>query len=76
MRDDGSRWGGYLRVLIDVDLYKPLARGRTINVGGDKLWIPIRYKKLPRFYFSCGCIAHGKGGRVKKGGGLTNMAFV
>ncbi|XP_042983285.1 uncharacterized protein LOC122312689 [Carya illinoinensis] len=69
VKEDGSGWGRFLRVLIDVDLYKPLARCRTINVGGDKIWIPIRYEKLPIFCFSCGCIVHDKGGCANKGGG-------
>ncbi|XP_035551145.1 uncharacterized protein LOC118349709 [Juglans regia] len=66
VKEDGSGWGRYLRVLIVIDLQKPLARGRTINVKGEKLWIPIRYEKLPRFCFSCGCLIHEKGGCENK----------
>ncbi|KAF5449950.1 hypothetical protein F2P56_030343 [Juglans regia] len=69
VKEDGSGWGRYLRVMIVIDLQKPLARGRTINVRGEKLWIPVRYEKLPRFCFSCGCLIHGKGGCVNKSEG-------
>lgn len=25
-------------------------------VRGNNIWIPFSYEKLPRFYFTCGCI--------------------
>lgn len=62
----GSGWGKFLRVLVLLDLSKPLARGRTISVMGRKFWIPLRYEKLPYFCFTCGCIVHGKGICEKK----------
>lgn len=44
-------WGNYLRVRIEINLKKALARGRSINVKGKKLWIPIKYKKITQFMF-------------------------
>ncbi|KAF5470878.1 hypothetical protein F2P56_011366 [Juglans regia] len=56
--DDGIGWGRFLRVKIEISLYKPVARGRFINHKGDKLWISFQYEKLPKICFRCGCIAH------------------
>lgn len=62
VKGDGSGWGKCLRVSIEMDLTKPLARGRTICVKGEKLWISLRYEKLLRICFDCGCIVHGNQG--------------
>lgn len=43
---DDSGWGSFLRLLLLMDLSKPLARGRTISVKGLKYWIPLRHEKL------------------------------
>lgn len=51
-QDDGSGWGNFFRVLVILDLSKPLARGRTILVKGMKFWIPFNYEKLPHFCFN------------------------
>ncbi|XP_042964509.1 uncharacterized protein LOC122298706 [Carya illinoinensis] len=55
-------WGRCLRVSIVVDLTKPLAKGRTICIKGERLWVSLRYEKLPRMCFVCGCIVHGNRG--------------
>lgn len=46
VQNDGSGWGTVLRVLIELDLYKPITRGKTLNVKGIKTWIPLTYEKL------------------------------
>lgn len=57
----GSGWRTTLHVLIEVDLKKPISRGRTINVLGNKHWIPLIYEKLLRICFDCGRVIHGEG---------------
>ncbi|XP_042958149.1 uncharacterized protein LOC122293721 [Carya illinoinensis] len=71
---DGSGWGSVLRVLLLMDLTKPLARGRTILVKGIKYWIPLRYEKLPHLCFVCGCIVH-KNGKCGKKTGVEGVQF-
>jgi hypothetical protein len=56
---DGVEWGKYLRVRIKLDLTKPLARGRMINLLGKKVMIAFQYEKLPRYCLDCGKIWHG-----------------
>ncbi|XP_035544690.1 uncharacterized protein At4g02000-like [Juglans regia] len=64
---DGIGWGPYLRIKIDLSLRKPLARGRTIcHVQGEKVWLPLKYERLPRVCFDCGCMVHGREGCLFK----------
>lgn len=58
VREDGTGWGSY-RVRIGLNLKKAIVRGRTVNLLGEKMWIPLRYEKLPRMCFKCGFIVHG-----------------
>ncbi|KAF5468807.1 hypothetical protein F2P56_012927 [Juglans regia] len=68
-QEDGCGWGEYLRVLIEVDLEKPLARGRSITVRGKHLWTHFKFEKLPHICFSCGCILHREQGCIGTGEG-------
>lgn len=54
--------GSHLRVKVDVNLLKSLARGRKFAVMNEELWIPLKYKKLSKFCFGCGRIMHTKDG--------------
>ncbi|KAF5474901.1 hypothetical protein F2P56_006754, partial [Juglans regia] len=65
-------WGRFLRVKVECDLTKPLARGRTVSFEGTQLWIPFRYENLPRICFRCGCIMHSKKGCLGEELGDTN----
>jgi hypothetical protein len=56
--DDGVGWGEYLRVKIRIDLTKPLARGRIIQVQDQKIWVAFQYEKIPHFCFTCGTVVH------------------
>lgn len=58
VEEDDVGWGKYLRVRVNLDLTKPLARGRKVTLMGEHYWIPIRYEKIPRVCFACGCIIH------------------
>lgn len=67
----------FLRVRIECNLEKVIARGRTVNLDGRRIWVPLRYEKLLHMCFICGLIVHqeqgcmeggrrrGRGGRVE-----------
>lgn len=55
---EGNAWGTIFWIRIEIDLLKSLSRGKTINVKGDQLWIPLTYEKIPRVFFRCGKIIH------------------
>lgn len=52
-------WEIFLRIRVKLDIQKPLPRGCFINVNSQKLWISIRYEKLPNICFNYGLIDHG-----------------
>ncbi|KAF5472716.1 hypothetical protein F2P56_009410 [Juglans regia] len=58
--EDDVRWGNYLRVKKYMDLRKIIARGRIMNLEGQKMWVPFVYEKLPKMCFKCKCILHGE----------------
>lgn len=55
---DDTSWATYLRLRVKLNLFKAVARGQSLEVRGEKIWIPIRYEKLPRFCFNCGKMMH------------------
>ena len=56
---DGVRWGEFLRVKINIDLYQPLSRGRMVKFDLKSTLIGFKYEHLPKFCFHCGVICHG-----------------
>lgn len=61
VQEDGLTWGKVLKIYIELDLRKPISMGRTLNLKGNKTWVPLTYKKLPRLCFYCGKIIHNMG---------------
>jgi len=57
---DGGSWSRGLRVRVQVDITKPLERGRVLKLNGKQAWVAFRYEKLPHFCFHCGRILHNK----------------
>jgi hypothetical protein len=55
---DGAGWGRCLRIRVNIDVKKPLDRGRALNLCGKSSWVTFKYEKLPLFCFNCGCIVH------------------
>lgn len=53
---------------VEFDLRKTLARGKTINLQGDNMWLPFQYEKLSRMCFQCRCIVHKEQGCIQKSG--------
>lgn len=59
VQNDGSGWGIVLGTLIELDLYKHINRGQTLNVKGSKTWVPLTNEKLSKTCFRCERIIHG-----------------
>ncbi|XP_062151881.1 uncharacterized protein LOC133860261 [Alnus glutinosa] len=77
---DGESWSRGLRVRVQVDITKPLERGRVLKLNGKQAWVAFRYEKLPHFCFHCGRILHNKmpcsgsqGVRGWRGGGKSEV---
>lgn len=46
---DGKAWDQTLCTYIEIEIHKPLPRGRILNLSGNKTWILLTYEKLPKF---------------------------
>lgn len=56
--ENGSKQGRVIKILVEVELNKPLLRGTKINIDGEQEWIDFKYELLPSFCFYCGLIGH------------------
>ncbi|XP_075675072.1 uncharacterized protein LOC142644317 [Castanea sativa] len=55
----GECHGRYIRVRVNIDISKPLCRGRFVNVGDqDPQWISFQYERLPIYCYECGLLNH------------------
>lgn len=51
-------FGKFIRVKVGVDVTRPLKRGVNVLVGGEKLWLPVKYEALPTYCYNCGLLGH------------------
>ena len=48
----GLAWGPFLHIRVDVDITKPLMRGKMIQVEGmEKGWVYFKYERLPIYCY-------------------------
>ena len=53
--------GDFLRVHVEIDVSKPLYRGRRVALDdNNERWISFKYEKLPNFCYWCSLISHDK----------------
>lgn len=57
--ENGSSEGRFAKLLVEMDLTKPLIRGTKLRCKGDETWIEFKYKNIPLFCFYCGKLGHG-----------------
>ena len=59
-RDEEETDGGdFMRVRVELDITKPLSRGRQVRFGPDSDgWVSFRYERLPVFCYWCGRLTH------------------
>jgi hypothetical protein len=51
--------GQAMRIRVNVDITKPLCRGRRAKLEQDKeTWISFKYERLPNFCYWCGFLTH------------------
>ena len=60
--EEGFGWGEFLHVRIHVNLMKPLARGKLLQLKDRTTWVDFKYERITHFYFRCGVICHGPSG--------------
>lgn len=64
--ESGSKEGRYAKLLVEVDLTKPLIRGTKLRCNGESRWVDFKYENLPIFFFYCGMVGHGERRCVRK----------
>ncbi|KAL0000259.1 hypothetical protein SO802_019861 [Lithocarpus litseifolius] len=55
----GRAWGTYVQVRVNMDITKPLCRGRMVHLGAsDRRWVSFQYERLPIYCYWCGKLDH------------------
>ncbi|KAL4298098.1 hypothetical protein GQ457_12G013510 [Hibiscus cannabinus] len=74
-RIEGGNMGEFLRILVQVDIRKPLRR--CVLLGGtpgkSSTPCPLRYERLPEFCFFCGLVGHALAACTSKPTDLGNV---
>lgn len=60
--DAGGREERHVKVLVEVDLSKPLLRGTMLKYKMTECWIEFKYEQLPLYCYYCGTIGHSEKG--------------
>lgn len=60
--DSGTQAGRHIKLLLDMDVTKPLVRGTKLQHRQCESWIHFRYEQLPLFCYYCGCVGHSEKG--------------
>lgn len=64
--ESGSKEGRVVKILVEIELNKPLVRGTFVRFEGDRRWVSFKYEQLPLFCFYCGKVGHGERNCQKK----------
>ncbi|KAL3511205.1 hypothetical protein ACH5RR_030606 [Cinchona calisaya] len=65
----GGKDGKFIKLLVEIDVTKPLLIGTVVRVDGDMKWVTFKYEKLPDFCYACGIIGHSENSCPNKGQG-------
>lgn len=60
MEFDQNYRSSFMRIRAKVDPFRPLLRGKILEMGKhkDNMWISFRYERLARFCYFCGHLDH------------------
>ena len=57
--ENGIGWGRFLHIRVEIDVTKPLLRGKILeSEDGKPFWVNFHYEHLPIFCYQCGRIGH------------------
>ena len=55
----GLAWGPFLRMRVDIDITKPLMRGKMVHIEDmEEGWVYFKYERLPIFCYCCEILGH------------------
>lgn len=57
---DSNNRRRFLRFQVRLDVTRPLIRGKVLNLekNRDNIWVFLRYERLSKFCYFCGCLDH------------------
>lgn len=64
--ENSSKNGLLFKLLVEVELQKPLLRGTKLKFHNESVWTELRYEKLPTFCFYCEIMGHQEKSCVRK----------
>lgn len=56
--ETGNSRGRYIKVLVIVNLEKPLLRGANIKLNNEVCWVDFKYEQIATFCYYCGRVGH------------------
>lgn len=56
--ESGSKKGIHLKILVEIDLNRPLMRETKLKFNEQEVWVDFKYENLAQFDFYCGRIGH------------------
>lgn len=56
--DTGGKETRHLKLLVELDLTKPVMRGTRLRFKQNEIWVEFKYEQMPTFCFYCGCVGH------------------
>lgn len=62
----GGKEGRHIKLLVELDITKPLQRGTKPQFRKQENWVDFRYEQLPDLCFYCGLISHNEKGCCKR----------
>ena len=55
----GLAWGPFLRIKVNIDITKPLMRGKMIQIDDlEASWVAFKYERLLIFCYIYGILGH------------------
>lgn len=52
MMEAGGKEGSHIKLLVEIDLRKPLQRGRMPKFIQQEIWVEFKYEQLPDLCFT------------------------
>lgn len=55
-----------MKLLVEIDVTKPLLRGTTLKFKQNETWIQFKYEQLPFLCYYCGCIGNNEMNTIQR----------
>lgn len=56
--EHGSKQGRHMKILVELDLKRPLLRVTKLKCDNKAVWVNFKYENMALFWFYCGKVRH------------------